>query len=86
MHLFLIITGYSSIFLMVVIGIRWFQRDSIIQSRLQGPDRYDHHVHRGLLRHRVAIMYGHHLRHCRASQKKSKPMYKSSHSHGLGCF
>jgi len=26
----LIMTGYSSVFLMVVVGIRWFQRDSII--------------------------------------------------------
>ena len=26
----LIMTGYSSIFLMVVVGIRWFQRDSVI--------------------------------------------------------
>ena len=26
----LIMTGYSSVFLMVVVGIRWFQRDSVI--------------------------------------------------------
>ena len=31
----LIMTGYSSVFLMVVVGIRWFQRDQVIMPEYQ---------------------------------------------------
>ena len=72
----LIMTGYSSVFLMVVIGIRWFQRDQVIM-----PDYKALSVILSLVGYYAtfAIMYG--TTYAMIGRlRKSKPAYKNSHS------
>ena len=71
----LIMTGYSSVFLMVVVGIRWFQRDMIIH-----PDYKVLSVIMSLVGYYAtfAIMYG--TTYALIGRiKKSKAPYKNSH-------
>ena len=71
----LIMTGYSSVFLMVVVGIRWFQRDNVIMPNYQALS-----VIMSLVGYYAtfAIMYG--TTYALIGRlRKSKPPYKSSH-------
>ncbi|MEW6267014.1 MAG: 4Fe-4S dicluster domain-containing protein [Thermodesulfobacteriota bacterium] len=72
---FLIMTGYSSVFLMVVVGIRWFQRDTIIH-----PDYPNFSVLMSLVGYYAtfAIMYGTTYA-LLGRLSKSKPPYQNSH-------
>jgi len=67
----LIMTGYSSIFLLVVVGIRWFQRDEIYP--LWHPIRLVGYYAT------FAILYGTTYA-IIGRLKKSKPVYEHSHS------
>ena len=72
----LIMTGYSSVFLMVVVGIRWFQRDQVIV-----PDYRTLSVIMTLVGYYAtfAILYG--TTYALINRiKKTKANYKSSHS------
>jgi len=71
----LIMTGYSSVFLMVVVGIRWFQRDSVID-----PNYPTLSVIMSLVGYYAtfAILYG--TTYALIGRiKKSKAPYKNSH-------
>jgi hypothetical protein len=71
----LIMTGYSSVFLMVVVGIRWFQRDQIIH-----PDYPAFSVLLTIVGYyaTAAILYG--TTYAMIGRiKKSKAPYKNSH-------
>ena len=71
----LIMTGYSSVFLMVVVGLRWFQRDTIIH-----PDYPTISVILSLVGYYAtfAILYG--TTYAMIGRiKKSKAPYKNSH-------
>jgi len=71
----LIMTGYSSVFLMVVVGIRWFQRDSVINPNYPALS-----VIMSLVGYYAtfAILYG--TTYALIGRiKKSKAPYKNSH-------
>ncbi len=71
----LIMTGYSSVFLMVVVGIRWFQRDSVIMPEYKALSLIMTLVGYYAT---AAILYG--AFYALAGRlKKSKSVYKKSH-------
>ena len=70
-HLF-IMTGYSSIFLMIVVGIRWFQRDHVDYSFWNPMVWVGYYATFGILYGTSYALIG--------RIKKSKPVYRSSHS------
>jgi ferredoxin len=72
----LIMTGYSSVFLMVVVGIRWFQRDMVIMPEYKLLSYVMTMVGYYAT---AAILYG--TTYALIGRiKKEKPQYKNSHS------
>ena len=71
----LIFTGYSSVFLMVVVGIRWFQRDMVIVPEYEALSylmtAVGYYATAALLYGSSYAMIG--------RLKKEKPQYKNSH-------
>jgi ferredoxin len=72
----LIMTGYSSVFLMVVVGIRWFQRDAVIMPAYTGLSLIMSLVGYYAT---AAILYGTTYAFI-GRLTKSKPPYQNSHS------
>lgn len=72
----LLFTGYSSVFLMVVVGLRWFQRDSIIDPQWPVVTTImtivGYYATAAIMAATTYALYG--------RIKKTKPPYKNSHA------